>query len=98
MKITRIDAHAVDVDGRSSWVFVQVHTDAGMHGLGEMNPSAPREKCLAALQGRDPRCIEALSAMFEPANSIASKCTPLVRSSRPCGIFWASGWKLRCTR
>ena len=74
MKITRIDAHAVDVDGRSSWVFVQVQTDAGMHGLGEMNPSAPREKCLAALQrlgaalqGRDPRCIEALSALFEPA-------------------------------
>ena len=74
MKITRIDPHAVDVDGRSSWVFVQVHTDAGIHGLGEMNPSAPREECLtalkrmaAALEGKDPRRIEAITAMFEPA-------------------------------
>lgn len=73
MKITGLEIHAVNLNNRSSWVFVQVDTDAGISGLGELNPSAPRPACLAAvrqmgetLEGEDPRRIEALTAMFDP--------------------------------
>ena len=73
MRITGLDIHEVAVDGRQSWVFVQVHAGGGLSGLGEMNPSAPRRACLdavreigEALQGRDPRQIAEIAAILEP--------------------------------
>ena len=73
MRITGLDIHEVAVDGRQSWVFVQVHAGDGISGLGEMNPSAPRRACLDAvreigdaLQGRDPRRIAEIAAGLEP--------------------------------
>ncbi len=67
MKITSVDLETVQVNARETWVFVLLHTDCGLTGLGELNPSAPRQACLAALrqmgqwlQGRDPRRIAAL--------------------------------------
>ena len=79
MKITHIDVHEVAVVPPRSWVFVRTHTDDGHSGLGEMNPSAPRQDCLAALRamaatlaGEDPRRIEALRArLLAPATDPA---------------------------
>ena len=69
MKITHLELDTVQVNERETWVFVQVHTDAGLTGLGELNPSAPRSLCIEALQrlsrrllGRDPRRITSLYA------------------------------------
>ena len=73
MRITGIDLDAVDVNGQHHWVFVHVRTDDGMDGLGELNPSAPRQAVLAALReiereviGTDPRRIEHLTARLKP--------------------------------
>ena len=69
MKITHLELDTVQVNERETWVFVLMHTDAGLTGLGELNPSAPRLPCIKALyrlgqrlQGRDPRRITALYA------------------------------------
>ncbi len=69
MKITHLELDTVQVNERETWVFVQVHTDAGLTGLGELNPSAPRSLCTEAvhrlsrrLLGRDPRRITSLYA------------------------------------
>lgn len=67
MKITRLELKTVQVNARETWVFVLLHTDSGLTGLGELNPSAPRAACLTKLrqmgqwlEGRDPRRIAAL--------------------------------------
>lgn len=67
MRITRVEHHGVEVNKGGSWVFVQVHTDRGLTGLGELNPSADRRKCLEAIgqiatqiAGDDPRRIDAI--------------------------------------
>lgn len=69
VKITQLELETVRVNERETWVFVLIHTDAGLTGLGELNPSAPRSLCIDALRrlgrrlvGRDPRRIEALYA------------------------------------
>ena len=74
MKIEKIDIDGVRVRKGSSWVFVQIHTEEGLVGLGEFNPSAPREECISELRrmgtyalGKDPRHIEAFVAGLEPA-------------------------------
>ena len=74
MKIEKIDIDGVRVRKGSSWVFVQIHTEKGLVGLGELNPSAPREECISELRrmgtyalGKDPRHIEAFVAGLEPA-------------------------------
>ncbi len=73
MRIRGIDLDAVDVNGRHHWVFVHVQTDEGLSGLGELNPSAPRDAVLRALAeiertvlGKDPRRIEQLFASLKP--------------------------------
>jgi len=73
MKIEKIDIDGVRVRKGSSWVFVQIHTEGGLVGLGELNPSAPREECISELRrmgtyalGKDPRHIEAFVAGREP--------------------------------
>ena len=69
MKITHTDVHQVEIIPGQSWVFVQIHTNEGLTGIGEMNPSAPRKDCLdslrkiaVAVRGRDPRQIAAITA------------------------------------
>ena len=67
MKITRLELETVAVNDRETWAFVLLHTDSDISGLGELNPSAPRAACVAALKrmgaslvGRDPRTINAI--------------------------------------
>ena len=74
MKIEKIDIDGVRVRKGSSWVFVQIHTEEELVGLGELNPSAPREECISELRrmgtyalGKDPRHTEAFVAGLEPA-------------------------------
>ena len=65
MKITGIEVVGVRVNQWLEWVFVQVDTDAGIRGLGELAPGGNTPDCLIALRdlevrlaGRDPRQIE----------------------------------------
>ena len=67
MKIAELQVETVAVNERETWVFVLLHTDAGLTGLGELNPSAPRHASLDVLRqmgqylhGRDPRQIAVL--------------------------------------
>ena len=74
MEITRLELTTVQVNQRETWVFVLLHTNAGLIGLGELNPSAPRRACIERLQqmgqrlqGRDPCSIAALFAELSAA-------------------------------
>ena len=74
MKISHVDFHTVQVHSRLCWTFLQLQTDAGLSGLGELNPSVRRSGNLGVAQqmaeilvGRDPRRIEQLVAEFKPA-------------------------------
>ncbi|HET7568153.1 MAG TPA: mandelate racemase/muconate lactonizing enzyme family protein [Gaiellaceae bacterium] len=76
MKITDVEIHVasplgdeVNFSGRVSWVFVQVHTDEGVSGIGECSnfPRKGNSAVVAALEavregliGRDPARIEAI--------------------------------------
>ena len=67
MKIERLEVETVRVNERETWAFVLLHTDKGIAGLGELNPSAPRQACVDALRrmgeflvGKDPRRVRAL--------------------------------------
>ena len=66
MEITHLKLKTVQVNQRETWVFVLLHTNTDLIGLGELNPSAPRLACTEALQqlgqrlkGRDPRRMAA---------------------------------------
>jgi galactonate dehydratase len=66
MIITSIEPIIVHVNHRGDWLFVHVHTDAGIVGLGEASHSGSDVLAVAALQhfdeqlrGHDPRQIEA---------------------------------------
>lgn len=66
MKITGFDIHRVHVNHRGGWLFIEVHTDAGLTGTGEASHSGNDALCAAALRqmaesfvGEDPRRIEA---------------------------------------
>ncbi len=74
MKITAINLETVRVTERVDWTFVHIDTDEGIRGLGELNPAVRRSDHLGtvrpmsdALIGRDPRQIEKLVALFDPA-------------------------------
>lgn len=67
MKITRLESIVVHVNHRGDWVFVLVHTDDGLTGLGEASHSGNDALLLATLaqyeerlRGQDPLRIEAL--------------------------------------
>ncbi len=67
MQITAIEPVIVHVNHRGDWLFVQVHTDAGLIGLGEASHSGNDALAVAVLahyaqqlQGSDPTQIEAL--------------------------------------
>lgn len=50
MKIVAIEPVVVHVNERGDWVFVLVHTDAGVTGLGEASHSGNDALCLATLE------------------------------------------------
>jgi galactonate dehydratase len=67
MKITSVEPVIVKVNHRGDWIFVHVHTDAGIVGLGEASHSSNDTLVLAAigqleseLIGEDPTHIERL--------------------------------------
>lgn len=67
MQITAIEPVIVHVNHRGDWLFVQVHTDAGLTGLGEASHSGNDALAVAVLahyarllQGSDPTRIEML--------------------------------------
>ena len=67
MKITRIEPVIVHVTERGDWVFVQVHTDAGIVGLGEASHSLNDALLLATVRvfadqlvGEDPMAIRSI--------------------------------------
>ncbi|HEY8602072.1 MAG TPA: galactonate dehydratase [Thermomicrobiales bacterium] len=66
MKITRIETFLVRPDSRN-YVFVRVHTDEGLYGVGEAYSAGPDDAVAAVIHdfeawliGRDPRDIEFL--------------------------------------
>jgi len=67
MKITGHRIDAVHVNHRGDWVFITIETDGGITGIGEMRAGQNYESQVAAaramlnaLEGRDPREIEAI--------------------------------------
>ena len=67
MKISDLEPLIVHVNQRGDWVFVRVHTDEGLTGLGEASHSGNDGLLLAVLEqlkgrlvGRDPLRIEAI--------------------------------------
>jgi len=71
MKITRIEPIVVEVTERGDWVFVLVHTDAGITGLGEASHSLNDALLVATLEifadrivGEDPLAIRKIWRML----------------------------------
>ena len=69
MKITKIEPLILEVNHRGDWVFVLIHTDAGITGLGEASHSsndallvAMVEQFSVQLAGEDPREISSIWA------------------------------------
>ena len=66
MKITKIDTFLVNAGSRN-WPFVKIHTDEGIHGVGEAYSCGPDTATVEVIHdfagwliGRDPRDIEGL--------------------------------------
>lgn len=66
MKITKIDTFLVNAGSRN-WPFVKIHTDEGIHGVGEAYSCGPDKATVEVIKdfeewliGRDPRDIEGL--------------------------------------
>ena len=49
MKITDLEPLVVHVNHRGDWVFVLIHTDEGLTGLGEASHSGNDALCLVVL-------------------------------------------------
>jgi len=71
MRITRIEPIVVEVTERGDWVFVLVHTDAGIIGLGEASHSLNDALLVATLEvfadrvvGEDPLAIRKIWRML----------------------------------
>jgi galactonate dehydratase len=76
MKIIDIEPVVVHVNRRGDWVFVVVHTDTGLHGLGEASHSSNDQLVVAVLQqfkqqllGESPLAIEAIFQRLNRANA-----------------------------
>ncbi len=71
MKIERIETLRVPVNRRGDWVFVVVHTDSGVSGVGEASQGGRNDAAIAALatlapllEGVDATRIEAFHSRF----------------------------------
>lgn len=67
MQITRLEIFVIPVNHRGNWLLLELHTDAGIAGIGEASHSGDDVRCAACLRsfvetlrGQDPRRIEAL--------------------------------------
>jgi len=67
VEITHIEIHRVDASARGHWIFVQIHTDAGISGVGEASQSGNDGLVMAVLDqlgmklvGADPTQVEVL--------------------------------------
>jgi galactonate dehydratase len=75
MRIRGIDVYAVHVNHRGNWLFVVLHTDSGLTGLGEASHGGPNadaampalllEQYFPLLQGADPRAPRPLIAAMQ---------------------------------
>lgn len=59
MEITRLEIHQVDASHRGNWIFVQLHTDAGVSGVGEASQSGNDGLVVAALEQLGPKLVGA---------------------------------------
>lgn len=76
MQIRQVEPVVVHVNHRGDWVFVLVHTDAGITGLGEASHSSNDSLAVAALtqfgerlRGQDPLRIESISSQLRTKNA-----------------------------
>ena len=74
MKISGLMPHTVHVNHRGDWTFLQVSTDEGVTGLGEVNPGGAKSGSVdflheveSLLIGRDPGRIEHILAELLPS-------------------------------
>ncbi|MDF1514680.1 MAG: mandelate racemase/muconate lactonizing enzyme family protein [Anaerolineae bacterium] len=58
MRITDIEPVIIHVNHRGDWVFLQVHTDEGVVGLGEASHSLDDRLLIAAVNAMKPRIID----------------------------------------
>ncbi|MBT5326137.1 MAG: mandelate racemase/muconate lactonizing enzyme family protein [Gemmatimonadetes bacterium] len=79
MQITHLEIYQVDASKRGNWIFVQLHTDAGLSGLGEASQSGNDGLVIAALQqlgpqlkGIDPTQVEAIWERLARGSAIFS--------------------------
>ena len=79
MQITHLEIHQVDASKRGNWIFAQLHTDAGLSGLGEGSQSGNDGLVIAALQqlgqqlkGVDPVPVEAIWEKLARGSTIFS--------------------------
>ena len=77
MKITELKLDGVQVNHRGDWVFVQVETDEGLTGLGELKAGRNYANQVAAtrelgnqLKGRDPLGIGKIFAEFKSDDKV----------------------------
>ncbi|MAG36073.1 MAG: hypothetical protein CL878_07505 [Dehalococcoidia bacterium] len=84
MKITSVETVGVEVNHRGNWLFVRVHTDEGLVGLGEASHSgddgllaaAIRHRLGPQLAGQDASRVAALSQRLPPGSA-----GPLLRTA-----------------
>src|ERR1700733_10813310 len=101
MKITAVEtiylSRGITVHaGAIQYLWVRIHTDEGLIGLGESYPNAEAEAAIvhsrlaALLLGKDPSAIDRLwRTCFSPFRIAAGrgrKCVPSARSTSRCGI------------
>jgi galactonate dehydratase len=57
MKITNIEPIVIHVNHRGDWIFLQIHTDTGLTGLGEASHSSNDALLLATVEAFKPQLI-----------------------------------------
>ena len=72
MKISDIKPVVVHVNHRGNWVFIQVHTDAGITGLGEASHNTNDAMLMQVLDHIKPQLIG------QPALNIQARCNQLM--------------------
>ena len=84
MKIAQVEPLVVRVNHRGDWVFVQVHTDEGLTGLGEASHGGNDALVVATLRsfgerlrGRDPRHIHAIWRLLNSPHAGRAERTAL---------------------
>jgi galactonate dehydratase len=79
MKITELELIEIEASPRGNWIFVRLHTDAGLSGLGEASQSgndglvkAALEQMGHRLKGQDPTNVEVLWEKMARSGNIFS--------------------------